>query len=490
VIIVSGDTILVQKEKYTTDASPSWNGYNHQGKVGIFVVLKMINDLNLTFDACKAFEMELEWLEDFSIKKENNYIAIHQVKTYNKTAPSEYKDAIWLLLAKILDFPNIENAYLHSTSKISKVDNLKTLLHEYKPPTEDTHEKQESNEKVEEVNKKQVNKKYWTPRQCHDYVKNTGKYDEAFKKFNIYTYEDGCQHCNMDDVESRIKSQLVIFYKDNTKTSTQLNRTFLLLLGLVDKHIRERHINIQVGFNEEKATINFQRIFELIIANHELPSKEYIIFRLRDRFTKLTNEYIEDILLEVQEGSLESNEILNVLRVINSVLELNDDEFLKFCIKITPNHDVDDEDPDSILNALSTLISETHMNDGLLEILKRIRTQINVEKYTFTKLGDMKLNTSYLPTTIIDSYHKHRTGRMVEKILENSHDDSLLEVDVLITKHINLESLKSEKISADIPESETNEENDVQLDKYHYRISKIKKIRMVDLVIAKGELDE
>jgi hypothetical protein len=57
VIIVSTDTILVHKEKYTTDASPSWNGYNHQGKIGIFVVLKMINDLNLTFDSCKAFEL-------------------------------------------------------------------------------------------------------------------------------------------------------------------------------------------------------------------------------------------------------------------------------------------------------------------------------------------------------------------------------------------------------------------------------------------------
>ena len=479
------NAIQEKEGKYTTDASPSWNGYNHQGKIGIFVVLKMINDLNLTLDSCEDYDLELEWLEDFSIKKNNVYIAIHQVKTYNKTAPSEYKDAIWLLLAKILDFPDIKSAYLHSASKISKVDNLKTLIHDYNPPREDAKVKKEGIEEDE-----LVKKRYWSPRECHDYVKSTGRYEEAFSKFNIYTYEDGCQNCSLDEVEDKIKNQLLIFNSDNPKTSEQVNRTYLHLLGLVDKHIRERHIDIQVGINEEKAIINFQAIFNIIIANHELPSKEYIIYQLRDRFTRLTKEYLEDLYIEEQEGSIVRDDILNVLGVINSVLKLNDDKFLSFCMKITPNHDVYSEDPNSILNALSTLISETHMNDGFLEILKRVRKQINIENYTFTRLGLNKLNTSYLPTTIIDSFHKQRTGRLVEKILENSHDDSLLEIDVLITKQINLENLKSEKFHSDIPDPDINVGNDNQLDNYHNRISKIKKIKMIDIENAKGELDE
>lgn len=31
-------------ESYSTDASPSWNGFNHQGKVAIYVVLKMFRE--------------------------------------------------------------------------------------------------------------------------------------------------------------------------------------------------------------------------------------------------------------------------------------------------------------------------------------------------------------------------------------------------------------------------------------------------------------
>lgn len=482
---------IIQDEKYTTDASPSWNGFNHQGKIGVLVVLKMINDLKLSFNVCESYELELEWLEDFSVKKDNDYISIHQVKTYNKTAPSEYKDAIWLLLAKVTDFPNIGKCYLHSTSKISNLDNLSTLLYGYKPPKKETTKSEAKEEGIEtDKSKEEENKKYWTPRQCHDYVKSTGKYQEIFAKFEVYTYENDCQHCHMDEVENKIKSQLSIFYKDNIKTPDQLNRAYLHLLGLVDKHIRDRHINIQEGHKSEKATINFQKIYELITANYELPSKEYITYQLRDRFTKLTNEYFADLLLEIEEEDLDRKSIMNVNRVINSVLGLDEEEFIKFCMKITPNHEVNDDNPDSILNALSTLISETHMNDGFLEILKRIQNQIDVNKFTFVKLGPEKLNVSYLPTTIIDTYHKQRTGRMIEKILNNSHDDSLLEIDVMITKNINLPRLKPEKFNSDIPEHEIDGEIDFQTENYHKRISKIKNIRMVDIEKAKGEIDE
>lgn len=181
---------------------------------------------------------------------------------------------------------------------------------------------------------------------------------------------------------------------------------------------------------------------------------------------------------------------MNVRRVINAVLKLDDEDFIKFCLKITPNHEVQDDNPDSILNALSTLISETHMNDGFLEILKQIEKAINVNKFTFIKLGPEKLNISYLPTTIIDTFHTQRTGRMIEKILNNSHDDSLHEVDVMITKQINLPSLNPEKITSNIPEPEYSSELDFESDKYHDRISKIKKIRMVDIENAKGEIDK
>ncbi|MGE1163660.1 ABC-three component system protein [Peribacillus simplex] len=483
-------------QKYTTDASPSWNGYNHQGKVGIFVVLKMINDLKLDFEMCTAYELELEWLEDFSIKKNNEYIAIHQVKTYNATAPSTYKDAIWLLLAKLLDFPEIEKAYLHTTSKISKIDNLKEMIYDYKPPKEPPSISKKTVD--ESTVDHEIFKKYWTPKQCHDYVKDNGRYYEAFDKFAVYLYENGCQHCSMDEIENKIKAQLVIFY-GSTKTPEQLDRAYLNLLGLVDKHIRERHINIQVAKKGQKATIYFQFIYELIGKNYELPSREYIIYKLRDRFSKLTNDFLEDLYSDEKEGLVGITDKKNLYSLINSVLELNDESFLKFCMKITPHHEFRDEDSENILDALSNYISETHMSEGYLEILKQIRREVDSEKYTFFKMGFENQNISYLPTTIIDVHHKRRVGRMVERILKNSSliDEVLHEIDVIITKHINLPVLEPEKFNNDIPEIDISHQEDItgisfsklKPQEYHNRITKIKKIRMVDIDVAKGELD-
>jgi len=57
------------------DATFSWSGYAYQGKVGVFVVLKHLNqyngnNLNVYFN---DWELEFEWLENFSIKQSGTY---------------------------------------------------------------------------------------------------------------------------------------------------------------------------------------------------------------------------------------------------------------------------------------------------------------------------------------------------------------------------------------------------------------------------------
>ena len=84
------------------------------------------------------------------------------------------------------------------------------------------------------------------PQKCHDYVKDSGLYDECYGKFEIYEYNDDCFHCEMNEVENKIKDQLKIFNKGKEKvTEKQLEHTYMYLLGLVDKNIRNRHIDIQ-----------------------------------------------------------------------------------------------------------------------------------------------------------------------------------------------------------------------------------------------------
>ncbi|WP_137009832.1 hypothetical protein [Aquitalea aquatilis] len=92
------------------DATPSWNGFNYQGKVGLYVCLCTINEKikndKLFGDELHKFfygyRIEYEWIEDFSLKKDEDYISIHQVKHYKETDFSSYKDAIETIVTRKL----------------------------------------------------------------------------------------------------------------------------------------------------------------------------------------------------------------------------------------------------------------------------------------------------------------------------------------------------------------------------------------------------
>jgi hypothetical protein len=70
------------------DATPSWNGFNYQGKVGLYVCLKMIlaklDDMDKDsvdfIGFLNSHTIEYEWIEDFSIKQNGSYVSLHQVK--------------------------------------------------------------------------------------------------------------------------------------------------------------------------------------------------------------------------------------------------------------------------------------------------------------------------------------------------------------------------------------------------------------------------
>lgn len=91
------------------DATPSWNGFNYQGKVGLYVALSLICEklsegLNLAdFDDFKnSYSLEYEWIEDFSIKNNEKYVSLHQVKHYKGSRFSSYKDAVDTVLTRRL----------------------------------------------------------------------------------------------------------------------------------------------------------------------------------------------------------------------------------------------------------------------------------------------------------------------------------------------------------------------------------------------------
>lgn len=92
------------------DAVPSWNGFNYQGKIGLYVCLKnILNKLNECDLNSKEFNkflntysIEYEWIEDFSIKDEKKYISLHQVKHKGETKFSSHLSAVVTILNRKL----------------------------------------------------------------------------------------------------------------------------------------------------------------------------------------------------------------------------------------------------------------------------------------------------------------------------------------------------------------------------------------------------
>lgn len=93
------------------DASPSWNGFNYQGKVGLYVcltlILQKLEEVELDSVELKHFleqySIEYEWIEDFAIKKGDTYISLHQVKHKAGTAFSEHISAVVTILNRKLN---------------------------------------------------------------------------------------------------------------------------------------------------------------------------------------------------------------------------------------------------------------------------------------------------------------------------------------------------------------------------------------------------
>lgn len=90
------------------DASPSWNGFNYQGKVGLntaltkilsYLVIKPYDKQAFTNDF-ENISLEYEWLEDFSIKNGSNYESLHQVKNFKESNFSSYRGAIDTILTR------------------------------------------------------------------------------------------------------------------------------------------------------------------------------------------------------------------------------------------------------------------------------------------------------------------------------------------------------------------------------------------------------
>ncbi len=109
-------------------ALPSWYGYLYQGQIALILTLETILKKMSNGNSIKNLVLELEHIEDFSIKENEQYISIHQVKSGKTVSLSE---------ADIFNFAIIyfdkkpENGYYHAISRFDPPDNQIPRINQY-----------------------------------------------------------------------------------------------------------------------------------------------------------------------------------------------------------------------------------------------------------------------------------------------------------------------------------------------------------------------
>ncbi len=98
-------------------AIPSWDGFEYQGHVALFIALKNIwREIELgNKDKINLYKLGIEGVDDFSIIKNGNYVSLHQVKA-GKVDISDSDKACFIL--SVLQY-EAEKAYFHIIPKVT-----------------------------------------------------------------------------------------------------------------------------------------------------------------------------------------------------------------------------------------------------------------------------------------------------------------------------------------------------------------------------------
>ncbi|WNR45791.1 ABC-three component system protein [Paenibacillus roseipurpureus] len=460
-------------------AIPSWSGYQYQGKVALNVVLDYI--LKISPADYDNYQLELEWYEDFCILNGGDYVSIHQVKSYKAHTLSEYKDAIWNLLGKTL-LNSCDECYLHSTTEIESEESIKKRLLKLDPPP--TPKEPKDPPKSPKI-------KNYSPWHYFNMVTSSGAYEESFAKFSKYTYSASKSYCPLSELESEIFDRLKQYYgkKGSHYTQLQLDVVYHYLLGEVDKNITRRHIKEQSesedGDVQIPDRISFRKIIEVLECNWEEPSEEYVILQLRREFHSICDKLSEELLLNMKEDQDMSGleDLYKVEEYIRTIGSLNNHEFFTFCQMVTPHIHINKANDE----AYRKLVPESGIV-VLVTAFYEIKQKMNSNEYKYI-VQDQSKNTVYLPTTLKLDVGKIRRNEdrlksaIASEILSNAAiRNNLYEIEVMITENFNSESL----VQAANKFTDIDDDADAKSDD---KITKIKRIRLIDINTAKGELN-
>lgn len=413
------ETILDFKD--IDKASSTWSGFLYQGKVAIYTVLKYINKFYPDVNEISRYKLEIEYLEDFAILKDNQHISLHQVKAKPTTNTiGSYNEANLNLLGKLEKYDSVGEVNLHTAVNIkafTKQDLFTNL----------------ENFKVE--GKKQELTTY------KNLVLQPGKFDELYGKLKI-SCNDGLvpfeRVIELKEIKNFILNELKDFYskwddeklRDKNGSLENIEHIYSNFINILEEEVHKDHLKEQ---EEGKIIINFENIMDL------LENKSVFTFTnktisgiLLHNLSEDFNQYCLDYRIEEDDIELKeywSNHIRN-LKVFLP------EEFFLLCRKLTPHLVLQNKERLDI-DEFRKLMQSDAVCDSFLHGVMQLNSKISdpIQAHSAYVIGHRGERYALSTINKRGPYAHETVGRDIYENLNN--DDELFQMLFEISAYIN-----------------------------------------------------
>lgn len=462
------------------DATPSWSGYNYQGKVALYVTLDKICELlsSSRIAEISEFSLELEWIEDFSIISGTNgsnvYKTIHQVKALDTIEINDYGEAIFGLAAKVIEYNSIEKAYLHTWKPINVTDTewkskIKDLAQRHRKKSDLITRMEQmlvDDTELSSTVKRIINPK---PGTAPDFIKriqaniigettidtvkaaiekalvfaklnNEGFVakltDANLNKIHIFNYGSS-NNCDLDDIKTKILDKINRHLELQCADWRQSDRNYKeiiyhYLMGEIDKNVVARH---KTFAHKSKVAISFN-VFDGILRNQGLSdhSKEYYLFHLKNKIFNLHNNYCKCCSKKNEDNQVCQG--CNVVMAIDDISNMDLGTFEKFCRILCP--DVKGQIDD--IEVFQRMLESDGINSSFFKALRDINKKHDAinEMIRYISLD----NKTLLLTALANKGTDFNSSFVCASIIQNKEIDGVfMDVDELVSKDFNEDSI-------------------------------------------------
>lgn len=384
------------------NATSSWSGYIHQGKVGFLVALRQLRQCIEDGVSYEEYSIRYENAEDFDIiGNEGQVLSRHQVKAYTDGTSRERYSTLFNIQKR--DYQEVEDKngkkvwkekIIEEGFQIHSFDGKRKMKSvDVNPGSRYVHvivDVIDFNLSEEEYLEKDGRRKKYTPN------------DSGIQ---LYPYDRGKNICycplSQDDNNDTIRDYCIAEIKEILKSkgnslndsASHLKQVYLRYVGsLLDHSIGQAHS--ESGFPE----ISFREILSII--EKETPKDE--VYEMKNNLTYRWEKYHRDYANDIREEDFKLMDEIN-----NYLLSLTKDEFYEFVRMMLP-HESSDE------NFLE-LFRNAPMEDIFYVLLEKIKG-FSFKAYSYLDDNEKSYRTSLIST----QDRPGRIAKIIQEIIGNS----------------------------------------------------------------------